>query len=329
MKKIQNLPNLEFTNILNIKDNRRCLLITSPTAEVLAKPFLQNINITQTIFIANANKNYVDDLLTATNIANIDICYAVGGGKVVDVARYLASRWNLEIICIPTIVSTDAFLVDCTGLRESKSVIYIPSKKADKVAIDFSLISQSDPRYNLSGCGDVLSIYTALYDWKESNDNYIEGVASVARGILNGLMSDFENIKNMNESGLMNLITQLAMEVQLCYLYGNSRPEEGGEHFYVYCLENKLESNLHGEMVCFGILLTSFLQGQSTSFIKNFMDSVNINYRPKGLTRDMAFEVYKDMPTYVKEKKFARSVWNYFPYQQKEEEVKNFISTIL
>ncbi|HWS48820.1 MAG TPA: iron-containing alcohol dehydrogenase [Candidatus Methanoperedens sp.] len=327
MKKINNLPVIEYTNLSKLIDKRRILLISSPSALIHSKKYLSSLNIVSNLNINTANKKNIDKIALPKD--NIDLCYAIGGGRVIDISRYLASKWNLEIICVPTIISTDAFLVDCTGLRENGGVTYIPSKKADKVIIDFDLIKKSNSKYNLSGCGDVLSIYTALFDWKESKENLSSSVYDVAQGILTGLISESDEIKKMSQRGLEVLITQLALEVQLCYFYGNSRPEEGGEHFFVYCLENKIGAALHGEMVCFGILITSFLQGQSVTYIKEFMDKVGINYRPKGLSASVVFETLMEMPQYIKDHHLARSVYNYYPFKKKETEIKQFISSVL
>jgi len=64
-------------------------------------------------------------------------------GKILS-KRYLK---RLEIICVPTIISSDAFLVDCTGLRENGCVTYIPSKKADRVLLDWKLLKKTPLKY--------------------------------------------------------------------------------------------------------------------------------------------------------------------------------------
>lgn len=326
MKIANNLPIIEWTNIKSYPDKRKAVLFTSPSAYKTTRPYLKGLNLTHKVYIDSVTKEDAENL--ANKPIKAEVGYAVGGGRVIDVARFLASRWDLEIICIPTIISSDAFLVNCTGLRENGVVTYYPSKRADKVMLDFDLLKETEPRYHLSGCGDVLSIYTALHDWRSSKDNYLPGVAKIANGILDNLLSESHDIKTGTRRGIEALVTSLSMEVQLCNLYGNSRPEEGGEHFFTYCIENKLDHFLHGEMVCFGILITSFIQRRSVFKIKDFMDKVGINYKPKGLNMQIVLETLKEMSNYVKKHSLLESVYNNFSYPGNERKIKRFLKDI-
>lgn len=309
-----------------IKDKRKSILITSPSALKIAQPFLKGINFTKTIFIKNSHQDYVDSLPLKDKA--VQVAYLVGAGQVNDIGRYLAYKWRLETISIPTAISADAFLVDCTGLRENGCVKYVKSKKADKVILNWNLLKQAPWKFNLNGCGDVLSIFTGLHDWRRADDHYNQSVAGMAQSILDGLLSQSEAIKQKTKKGLETIVNALAMEVQLCYLYGNSRPEEGGEHFFAYCAENKLGHCLHGEVVSFGILLTGFLQGQSIGPIKKFMDEIGMNYLPDGITQKIVKETLKELPAYVKKHHLRTSIYNRFDYCQNKAKINRFFKLI-
>lgn len=253
-----------------------------------------------------------------------------------DVGRLLAHHWNLSVICIPTLISTDAFLVDCTGIRKSGCVRYLQSRKAQKVIIDYQLLSQLTNQLFSVGCGDVLSIYTGVFDWQyaqaqdklASDEPFREDIAQVAQSILKGLISMKAEIKNKSLSGLRSIVDALALEVQLCNLYGNSRPEEGGEHFFTYCIESKMPHFLHGEMVTFGVLITSYLQKQDISPIKDFADCIGLQYKPKGLTRQMVISTLKELPAYVHKHKLRFSIYNTFSYPQSAKQLDSFFNQI-
>ena len=253
-----------------------------------------------------------------------------------DIGRYLAAVWNQKAICIPTIISTDAFLVDSTGLRQDGCVKYVKSKAADQVILDEELLCRAPRRFNLSGCGDVLSIFTGLFDWKYTHDHgkasnrepYDSSTAIMAQGILSGLLSETEEIKNGTQSGLVATVNALAMEVQLCNLYGNSRPEEGGEHFFAYCVENKLPHFLHGEMVSLGVLLTGHLQGQDTTEIMRFMDDIGLNYKPDGLNRAIVLDTLQELTGYVSKHRLRYSIYNDFNYQDSRGQIAKFFDQI-
>lgn len=326
-KSVSNLPIIEWAEEDSLpKDEKRTILISGPSALKIATPFLKNINITETILIENSRKDYVDNLNLPDKTALV--CYLVGSGQTIDIGRYLANKWKLETIAVPTIISTDAFLVDCTGLRENGCVKYVKSKKADKVILNWNLLKQAPWKFNLNGCGDVLSIFTGLFDWHYADDNYDQDVAIMAQGILDGLLSQSEAIKEKTKKGLEAIVNSLAMEVQLCNLYGNSRPEEGGEHFFTYCVENNMGHFLHGEMVGFGIILTGFLQNQDISNIKKFMDSIGMSYIPQGLTQKIVIETLNELPSYVKTHQLPYSIYNDFDYQKNQVKINRFFKLI-
>ena len=331
---IGNLPPVVWKSIRSVENPRPAALITSPSALSATKDLLTGINPQKTIFITGSQKEYAE--LIAVNPIPSEVCYLVGGGQVMDIGRYLANAWNQDAVCIPTITSTDAFLVDSTGLRQDGCVKYMKSKAADEVILDEELLSRAPQRFNLSGCGDVLSIFTGLFDWKYANDHgkasdresYDSSVVIMAQGILSGLLSETEEIKNGTQSGLAAIVNTLVMEVQLCNLYGNSRPEEGGEHFFAYCVENKLPHFLHGEMVSFAALLTGYLQDQDITEIMRFMDEVGLNYKPVGLNRATVIETLRDLPAYVVKHRLRFGVYHDFDYQSRQKQVAEFFDII-
>ena len=237
MKYIDSTPIISWESLGSVIENKQVILLISPSAEKIVKPYLKKLNIKTKLYISVSQKK--DAINISSQKPNGEIIYAIGGGSVIDVGRYLASKWNLDIICIPTIISSDAFLVNCSGLRENGCIQYVPSKKADRIILDYELLKKADPLYNMSGCCDVLSIFTGINDWKYANKKnkanldeiYSKPISIMAESILNALLSDKEEIKKGSQKGLETIVCTLAMEVLLCNFYGNSRPEEGGEHF--------------------------------------------------------------------------------------------------
>lgn len=334
MKIIQNIPDIELCNITEYTGPEIAIVLTTPKAESMVGLFLKKINVKTIIYIQSSEKKEVDKI--ANRNIKAEIVYAIGGGRVMDIGRYLASCWGLKIICIPTIISSDAFLVNCTGLRENGCVTYVPSKRADRVLLDWGLLKKVSLKYHLSGCGDILSIYTGVYDWKYANkrgivspdESYSRSVAIMAKGILDSLLSETEEIRKGTKKGLETLITCLGMEVELCNFYGNSRPEEGGEHFFAYCIENKTSHFLHGEIVGLGILITSFLQERNWRKIKDFMDEVNLNYKPAVINKQVVLATLQEIKNYVKKHKLRYTIYNEFDYRVKKSKIDKFLNIL-
>ena len=70
----------------------------------------------------------------------------------------------------------------------------------------------------------------------------------------------------------------------ICLPAGHFRIEEGSEHYLFYELEERLQRPfIHGHIVGLGIFCMSQLQKNNSEYIIEFMDSVCLDYHPKGM----------------------------------------------
>lgn len=316
------LPPIIWGDIRTIQYKRPAVLVTSQTAKILFDQYVRNFNFVDQVTVNGGENAYIDGLLK--DKPDTSVMYAVGGGRVIDIARLLASKWDMEVTAIPTIISTDSPFVKSTGVRENGCVHYVRSKKADRILLDWNLLRQSPRELNSGGCCDVLSIYTGLYDWKltedrhtwRRNEQYSPQVAKQAKAILDYLISHAAEIKQMSFRGLDAIVRSLAMEVELCNRHGNSCCEEGGEHFFAYALEPHLPHTTHGELVGLGILVTAYAQGQSWQDMHEFMKTIGMKFRPKGVSLHLITETLKTMRSYVEKHILRYSVWNEYVYDE-------------
>ena len=328
------IPIITTTTLALWSEKRSTTLITSTRAYEAVRDSLTAINIIQKQFVNTSDMQEVNKLVAG--LKPTEVIYAAGGGQVADVARYIAAQWQVPIICVPTVISSDAFLVDCTGLRENGCVTYVPSVIASQVLLDWNILMEADASYHIAGCGDVLSIYTGLHDWRTANEigkaqqdeQYDSSVALMAQSILDALVQKADELRTGSRAGITTLIQCLAMEVVLCNLYGNSRPEEGGEHFFAYCIETKLPHFMHGEIVSFGVLLTAFLQGQDWQRIQMFLDTIGLHYLPKGISRQVVIETLQELPSYTKKHNLRWSIYTDFEYEKHRTEIHKFLTRL-
>lgn len=329
---VYTLPKIQWVDIRTLHDDRPAVLVTSPSAKTLFGTLSHNFFFSDHRMITDGNAEYIDNLIK--DKPKTSVMYAVGGGRVIDIARLLASRWEMDITVIPTIISTDSPFADTTGVRDDGCVRYIKSKKANRVFLDWNLLDHSPPALHAGGSADVLSIYTALHDWRlahdrhisQSDELYLPIVANQAEEIFQYLIKNESDIAIMSRTGLEAIVRALTMEVELCNRYGNSRPEEGGEHFFAYAIEPHLPHTTHGELVGFGILVTACMQGQPWQDIRGFMDTIGMCYRPKGISSQLITETLKTMPGYVNKHNLRFSIWNEYVYD--EPAVQELLSTL-
>ena len=243
-----------------------------------------------------------DDLSDASAV------FGVGGGMALDHAKYTAWRTGLPLVLLPTILSVDAAYTREIGVREGARVRYVGAVIPDHLLIDFDILEQAPPILNRAGANDVVSIYTALWDWREAHERlgepYDPQIAAAAREVLASLFSAAEDLAAQNEAGLRALSEGFVAEVRLCRMAGSARPEEGSEHYLAYCLESMTRrAYVHGQLVGCCLLITAAFQGQDVDGIAEYYRAIGLDcsLRAIGSSRTEMRRALLHMGDYVKQ----------------------------
>ena len=251
------------------------------------------------------------------NLPSSESVVGVGGGMCMDVAKYVAWKRRIPLYLAPSVISVDACLTETIAVRRGGRVVYVGEIYPEKVMIDFDLIQSAPKHLNRAGAGDILSIHTALFDWKlaheRTDEKYDAFIAEQSEELLRRLVVAAEEIKNVTQAGIRELVALYAAEVDLCHLMKNSRPEEGSEHFWAYNAEYLTgKSFVHGELVALGVILLSHWQGNQPDWIRKQIERLGVRWRPEEIGLDHR-ELISSMVTaqaYVTEMKLPYSIIN-------------------
>ncbi len=315
-KEIGRLPCIVTCAFTDINGPHDAVILTTEPAWRVVKDI--GINPHQLIYVTG---NTEMSMAALAETCKGEVVYGIGGGLAIDTAKYVASVNGLPLIALPTILSTDAFLTDATGVRENGCVRYLPTKAPDTVIIDMDMLGNAPLAMRASGAADVLSISTALWDWQKAEEmgenppgqQITPQTIAIGRTLLQTLLENATEIGKGTPTGLKILLDLLCMEVQLCNLCGHSRVEEGSEHHFVYAIEKHLTSAnigkvLHGELVGLGILLMAALQSQPWEQYRYALESLHINYRPTVIAREAIAETLVNLSDYVVQHKLPYTV---------------------
>ena len=315
--KIGQLPSIVRCGFADISEGRDAIILTTEPAWAVVSGIA--VNPKQFIYVEGNTEAYMTALAEA---CEGEVVYGIGGGLAIDTAKYVAAANGLPLVALPTILSTDAFLTDATGVRENGCVRYLSSKAPDTVIVDMDVLCNAPAAMRASGAADVLSIATAMWDWQEaekmgenpSGQQITPQTIDIGSTILQTLLDNAREIGRGTPTGLKLLLDLLCMEVQLCHLCGHSRVEEGSEHYFVYAIENHLTSTkqtgvenahgngrtvLHGELVGLGVLLMAALQSQPWTQYRHALECLQINYRPSAVSTDAIAETLINLSDYV------------------------------
>ncbi len=221
-----------------------------------------------------------------------DIIYGVGGGSVIDVAKYAAYKLNLPFVSIPTSLANDGFASPFSVINlGTDGTMTLCANTPLAVVVDIDLVKSDDPGYRRrirSGIGDLLSNLTAVLDWqladkkkKERYESY-SGYQAIcgARLIMKELQSGDDLF--FDDHFLEILACSLIASAEAMSRYGSSRPASGFEH-KLYHAYNELTGfhpkATHGELVAVGALFSSHAHGQ-------YQDDLTQAYSYTGLPID-------------------------------------------
>ena len=188
----------------------------------------------------------------------------IGGGKVIDGAKYCGFLRNLPFISIPTSASSDGFSSASASLLVEGRRKSVPAKLAYGIVVDTRIIRSAPEKFLYSGIGDMVSKITALYDWIFEEEHGYGKVNDFAvmitkKAVNSFVRTPFTSIQD--DLFLKELLDSLAMSGIANEIAGSSAPTSGSEHLISHALDKMLEHpQLHGIQVGIATYLMSVVQ---------------------------------------------------------------------
>lgn len=115
----------------------------------------------------------------------------LGGGKVIDAAKYACYLKKLPFISVPTSSSSDGFSSASASLIINGRRHSVPAKLAYGIIVDTEVIKSAPDKFLYSGIGDMISKITALYDWIYEEKNGYDTVNDFALMIAKKAVNSF------------------------------------------------------------------------------------------------------------------------------------------
>ena len=177
----------------------------------------------------------------------------MGGGKVIDAAKYIGYILHIPFISVPTSSSSDGFSSSSASLTIGGHRRSLPAKLAFGILVDTDVIKSAPVRFLYSGVGDMVAKISSTYDWQHEEDLGYDEVNDfafmIAKKAVNSFVrTPFESINE--ELFLKELLDSLAMSGIANEIAGSSAPTSGSEHLISHALDQLLEKpQLHGVQV--------------------------------------------------------------------------------
>ncbi|MFJ6572780.1 iron-containing alcohol dehydrogenase family protein [Streptomyces sp. NPDC091292] len=204
-------------------------------------------------------------LADAIKKGRYDAVVGLGGGKIIDCAKFAAARVGLPLVAVATNLSHDGLCSPVATLDNDagRGSYGVPNPIA--VVIDLDVIREAPVRFVRSGIGDAVSNISCVADWELSNrvtGESIDGLAAAmarqaGEAVLRhpGGVGDDSFLQVLAE-GLV--LTGISMSVA-----GDSRPASGACHEinHAFDLLFPKRAASHGEQVGIGAAFAMHLRG--------------------------------------------------------------------
>lgn len=241
----------------------------------------------------------------------------VGGGVVMDTAKWVGWTHRVPLYLVPSSVSVDASVTNMVAIREDGAVRYRGFAVPERIIVDLDIVRTAPIHLNRAGIGDLLSIHTGSFDWRlgaaKGVVHFDQDVARTAASVLEASIRDVEEIAAVSERGVVTLMSGYCEINDMTVAIGHAQMEEGSEHYFAYLAEQVTgRSFVHGELVVLGAVIMSRWQENDAALVLDVATRAKVRWRPEdiGVSAEELREIICALPDFVTEMSFPYSVIN-------------------
>jgi glycerol-1-phosphate dehydrogenase [NAD(P)+] len=248
--------------------SRAVLLVSEGLPSAIVDAFhasltLAGIRLLRTVSLVEASYEVATGLVPSLPAP----CHAIvglGGGRALDVAKYVAHLAKLPYLAIPTSLSNDGFASPTASLTVGGRRRSFGCALPRGVVVDTEVCHGAPKSLWFSGIGDVAAKVTAVADWKLAFHANGEPVDDLAALLSDATVFQLAARPVRDLEGERLLATALLLDGVAMEMAGSSRPASGSEHLISHALDSISERpRLHGLQVGMAAYLVGALQRES------------------------------------------------------------------
>ncbi|MEU8031400.1 iron-containing alcohol dehydrogenase family protein [Streptomyces sp. NPDC049099] len=194
-----------------------------------------------------------------------DAVIGLGGGKIIDCAKFAAARVGLPLVAVPTNLAHDGLCSPVATLDNDagRGSYGVPNPIA--VVIDLDVIREAPARFVRAGIGDAISNINSVADWELShriNGEKIDGLAAaMARQAGEAVL---RHPGGIGDNGFLQVLAEALVLTGISMsISGDSRPASGSCHEinHAFDLLFPKRAAAHGEQCGLGAAFAMYLRG--------------------------------------------------------------------
>ena len=256
------------------------------TQQILFDEYKEQLNVnefSEIIFIRGGET--AEAVEVAGKLSGLDaILLGFGGGSVIDVVKYCATKCDIPFITIPTTLSNDSLCSSIARLTFNGRKRSYPAQGPLGILIDFGVVRHAPKKLTLAGVADVVSNLSAVKDWQLSNKNTGEPINELSLMLAKAAPAPLFKYKEKDldsDEFLHDLATGLILSGMSMMMTGNSRGASGSEHLISHAIDEYFpdRSTIHGLQVGWAHLMVEKLcrkDNDSYKTLKKFFDNIGL-----------------------------------------------------
>ncbi|MGZ7108708.1 MAG: NAD(P)-dependent glycerol-1-phosphate dehydrogenase [Methanobacterium sp.] len=231
----------------------------------------------ETLIINKASEDYVQQVQEKAK--DVSAVLGVGGGKIIDSAKLASTRNGIGFISVPTAASHDGIASPRASIKNDKGPVSLEAQAPIGVIADTEIISKAPFRLLAAGCGDIVSNYTAVLDWKLAhrllNEPYSDSASALSLMTAKMTLESASAIKEGHIESAAIVVKALISSGMAISIAGTSRPASGSEHKFSHALDIIApKPALHGEQCGVGTIIMMYLHGKDWKFIRDTLKTI-------------------------------------------------------
>jgi glycerol-1-phosphate dehydrogenase [NAD(P)+] len=196
-----------------------------------------------------------------TSAGRMDAIVGLGGGKALDVAKYVGFLMQRPYVSVPASLSNDGFCSPQSSLTVAGERRSLPARMPFAVVVDTEVCLQAPQILWWSGIGDLMAKITAVEDWRLAFHAVGTPVDDFAALLSDSTVFQFMARPQRDLEGIRLLATALMLNGISMAVCGSSRPASGSEHLISHAVDAiSGRPRLHGLQVGVASYLVAQLQ---------------------------------------------------------------------
>lgn len=231
----------------------------------------------KTLIIEKASEDYVRQVQRMAE--DVSVVLGVGGGKIIDSAKLASTRNGLQFISVPTAASHDGIASPRASIKNEKGPVSLKAQAPIGVIADTEIISKAPFRLLAAGCGDIVSNYTAVLDWKLAyrllNEDFSDSASALSLMTAKMTLESADAIKKGHIESAALVVKALISSGMAISIAGTSRPASGSEHKFSHALDIIApKPALHGEQCGVGTIMMMYLHGKDWKYLRDTLKTI-------------------------------------------------------